>query len=147
MTRSFGSEIGQVGGVTLFGPFGTSFGSRESVFDCLLYLIAMYQITANFTASNKILLLFHSFAGQKSRQLGCVLCSGSHKAHVQLMATRGLIWRLGKSAFISITPLRLSNREKDYLQMMGMISTLSAVFFTVALILTTDIILLPFFSA
>lgn len=58
MTRSFGSEIGQVGGMTLSGPFGTSFGSRKSVFDCLLYLIAMYRITANFTASNKFFYYF-----------------------------------------------------------------------------------------
>lgn len=58
VTRSFGSEIGQVGGMTLSGPFGTSFGSRKSVFDCLLYLIAMYRITANFTASNKFFYYF-----------------------------------------------------------------------------------------
>lgn len=39
------------------GPFGSSFGSRDSVFDHLLYLTAMYQITANLEASSKILFI------------------------------------------------------------------------------------------
>lgn len=59
------------------GPFGSSFGSRDSVFDYLLYLTAMYQITANLAASSKI--LFINSVLQVRNPGG----SGSHKDNVR----------------------------------------------------------------
>ena len=102
-TRNGENKVWQVWSVTLVDPFEILLGSRESVSDHLLYLIASISVswkTTYLPTSNQTHLLFPSSAGQKSRQLSLVLHSGPQKT--QVSGTRGLIGRLWKSAIISM---------------------------------------------
>lgn len=87
------------------GPFGSSFGSRDSVFDYLLYLTAMYQITANLAASSKILFINSVLQVRNPGGLAVFFAQGLTKI-MSGISHWGLIPRLGKSAFISITPFQ-----------------------------------------